>query len=120
MITHHARDDDLGSPCLPPDLARWMRIGSSHTPEIIFLVRMVFGTGVGGQTGGAEIRGQHNWKQSAALGVRGGGYRPLGFDASWRNAMGLTIGLVDQAEQVVIVNVLDVVGEDHEFAIDLI
>src|SRR5216683_871567 len=34
--------------------------------------------------------------------------------------MGLAVGFVDQAEQVVIVNVLDLVGEDHEFAIDLI
>ena len=34
--------------------------------------------------------------------------------------MGLAVGFVDQAEQVVIVNVLDLVGEDYEFAIDFV
>ena len=34
--------------------------------------------------------------------------------------MAFAVGFVDQAEQVVIVNLLDLVGEDHEFAIDFI
>ena len=34
--------------------------------------------------------------------------------------MGFAVGFVDQAEQVVIVNVLDLVGEDYEFAIDFV
>src|SRR5712692_1079277 len=78
------------------------------------------GSGAGWETGGAEIRGWDSREQSAAFRVRGSGHRSFALNPSRRNAMAFAVGFVDQAEQVVIVDVLDLVGENHELAIDFI
>ena len=52
------------------------------------------------------------------------GYHPFvsafGFDSTRGNPMALTIALLDQSKEMMIVDMLDLVRQNHELAVDLI
>src|SRR6266540_4595660 len=94
---------------------------NSHTPEIIFLLRVMISHGTGWKANRAEVRRNSAGEESSRL-LRSRSYRSrvLGFYSSRWDAMALTIGFVDEPKQMVIVNMLDLVGQYHKLAVDLI